>query len=138
MNSTDRSFESVGKTIYIGDEYKHIKYKDKVELEIKLKDFHTKKEIKLLFYIIKKKSQIEKDGRLFKYTSAKKNEIKFFFTSSQNEIEIFHGNETLNPQQRTKLSEFIQLTIPIQLGSDLYDTAIWDIYDYLFKSLCEL
>ena len=134
-NSQKRSFSNVGNGIYIGDEYKYIKYRDKEQLEELLVDFEKKYKIKLLFYIIQKMEDIDDGG---KFESLKdildKREIKVFLSTINSSYHFIYGDSMKNKIEHSKLNVFMESTILMQLNSDLFDTAILDIINFFSKN----
>ncbi|MBT3236338.1 MAG: hypothetical protein HN353_10340 [Bdellovibrionales bacterium] len=131
--SKERSYSNVGSTIYIGDEYKQLAYKDKIELEEMLDSYFKKNNIKALFYIVRKAKHISSNGHLVKYIQVKENEVKLFLTILNPQVIVKYGKKLKEAINTVEFENFIALSILMQLNSDLYDTAIWDIHDYLNK-----
>ena len=131
----ERAYSNVGKTIFIGDEYRYLAYKDKVELENKLKNLSITKGVKVLVYIIKLKKFVEKDGRLRHLYPVKENEMKIFIDAINGEVIFNTGEKVIQKFNKKKFEEFLDLSITQQINTDLYDTAIWDINDYLMKEV---
>ena len=133
QGTKERSFSNVGKTLYIGDEYRILKYSDKLELEEKLKKLESQKKIKALFYIIRDMKQLK--GSLADFQNISPFQIKLFLEMSEGRIQPIFGDELPSSFDKEKFKQFLELSIQSQLRLDLFDTAIWDICDYLKENI---
>lgn len=129
LGSQERSFANVGLKIFIGDEYRILKYKDKQMLEDKLQKLKLKTGSEILFYIFKKSSHIEKGKPYFQYSQVKNNQIKFFIGSVDAKIVFKIGDNLKTKIPNQNLEEYIDKNIITQLKTDLFETAIWDLHD---------
>ena len=133
--SKSRSNAHVGDTLYIGDEHKSIKYKDKEDLEIELRDFEKRTKIKLLFYIIKKIKYINKGESLAELKKIEGQEIKVFLSIQNPSVAVFYGEGIESKLDKNEFNQFIEGSIIMQLNVDLFDTAISDITEFLSGGL---